>query len=59
MHAASSRAMRDAAVEACALLETKDMEKGHFKRERFLDFAAEVIAQFLQPPDAAQDLGCR
>jgi hypothetical protein len=38
-------------------LETKDMEEGYFKCECLRDVTAEMIAQLLQPPDAAQDLG--
>ena len=41
------------------VLETKDMEEGHLECERLLDVAAEVIAQFLQSPNTAQDFGRR
>jgi hypothetical protein len=44
-------------ARAKSALETKDMEEGHFKCECLRDVTAEMIAQFLQPPDPAQDLG--
>jgi len=45
----------DAPIES----ESKDFEKGHLQRECLRDIAAQVIAQFFQPPEALENFRSR